>query len=56
MDYPTKKSLHSTDENIIFPTDWLSKKGGITSHLIHGRLDYTPTCCIQNVGLKTKDQ
>ncbi|MEC3942611.1 hypothetical protein [Enterococcus mundtii] len=50
MDYHTKKSLGLTDKNIIFPTECLSEKkeGGITTYVIHGRLDYTPSC-VQDV-------
>ncbi|ENZ5663310.1 hypothetical protein ACGWY0_002591 [Enterococcus hirae] len=47
MDYHTKKLLGLTDKNITFPTNWLSEKkeGRITSYVIHGRLDYNPSCC-----------
>lgn len=57
MDYHTKKLLGLTDKNIIFPTEWLSEKkeGGITTYVIHGRLDYTPTCCTK-CGIKNEGQ
>ncbi len=57
MDYHTKKILGLTDKNIIFPTEWLSEKkeGGITTYVIHGRLDYTPTCCTK-CGIKNEGQ
>ncbi|MFP1647543.1 transposase family protein [Enterococcus mundtii] len=57
MDYQTKKLLGLTDENIISPTDWLSEKRekGITSYVIHGRLDYTTSCCTR-CGIKNEGQ
>ncbi|PQF21804.1 transposase [Enterococcus mundtii] len=57
MDYHTKKFLGLTDENIIFPINWLSEKkeGDITSQVIHGGLDYTPVCCTK-CGIKSKGQ